>query len=281
MNDALDEFLRPTAPPERLALVRVLVGSFALVYLLVRFRYFADSSAHAANEFVPVGVARVLSTPLPPVATWSIAIVSVALGAAFVTGFRVRVTAPLFVAALLWLTTYRSSFGKILHTENLLVLHVLVLAISPRTTDPRTAGWALRTMILLTSMTYFVAGMSKLRTGGLAWLSGEPLGDWIAFDALRKIELGSVHSPLGPVVASSVVLRRGLAAFTLLLELGAPLAALGWRSARLFSLLAFCFHVGVLCTMAIGFFYPLSFVAFAPAFAVERTFFSKVLRRIE
>jgi hypothetical protein len=279
-----DRFLRAPAPLARLGLTRALVGAFALAYLAVRFPYFADLSRHGASELSPVGVATVLGEPLPPIATWTLAAVTTALGFAFMTGTRFRLTAPLFAVGLLWLTSYRSSWGKILHSENLLVLHVAILALSPaaaavsfdaragraRPADERTSGWALTTMSIVTALTYFVAGVSKLRAGGAAWLTGRPLGDWLAFDALRKIELGSLHSPLAALLASSPVSLGALAVFTIAVELGAPLALASGRTRRAWSVAAWAFHAGVLATMAIGFFYPLSFVAFVPAFAIER-----------
>ncbi|MBX3189930.1 MAG: hypothetical protein KF819_23085 [Labilithrix sp.] len=273
----IDGWLRPRVPVARLDAVRILVGAFALVYLVVRFRYFADLSRHAPSELSPVGIARILSAPLPAWSTWTIAALAVAFGAAFVRGVRLRASAPAFFVALLWVTTYRSSWGKILHSENLVVLHVGILAIgaiaSSRSTGEdaeREAGWVLRTIAIVTVLTYLVAGVAKLRSGGAAWISGEALGRWVAFDALRKIELGSLHSPLAAWLASQRGLLRVLAIFALLVELGAPLALVSARAGRVWAALAWSFHAGVLATMAIGFFYPLAGVAFAAFFPVER-----------
>ncbi len=277
-----DRWLRPEVPPERLARARTLVGAFALFYLLVRIRYFADLSVHGAGDFAPVGVARVLSAPLAAWSTTAIAGLAVALGVAFLARLRPNVVSPAFFAAMLWVTTYRSSFGKILHTENLLLLHLFVLALAdaapsaPAADDGaagargRRDGWTLRTMTVLTACAYLVAGVAKLRFGGEAWLSGGALADWIRWDALRKIELGSVSSPLGPRLAGMPEALRALAAFTIVVEIGAPLALLHPRLMRGWVLAAWLFHAGIAATMAIGFLYPLSLVAFAPAFPLER-----------
>ena len=61
-----------------------------------------------------------------------------------------------------------------------------------------------------------------------------------------------------------------LAALSLLLELGAPLALVPGRLGKLWVLSLDCFHVGVVLLMAIVFFYPLSGVAFASFFPLER-----------
>jgi hypothetical protein len=61
-----------------------------------------------------------------------------------------------------------------------------------------------------------------------------------------------------------------LAVATLAVELGAPLALLGGRVARVWALLAWGFHVGVAAVMAIVFPYSLLGIAFAPFFNVEQ-----------
>lgn len=253
---------------QRSVILRVLVGAFGVAYLLVRFRYFADLSRHDASELAPVGVASLLSSPLPAAATWTLAAVALLSGVAFTRGLVPRASGVVFFLSLLWVTTYRSSFGKVLHSENLLVWHVLVLAIGQHLRDDR---WIVRTMSVVTTLTYFVAGVSKLRGGGLAWLDGRALGEWLAFDALRKIELGSLHSPIAAWLASSPLLLAALAWFTLAVELGAPLALLSPRIARAWACLAWAFHAGVLVSMAIGFFYPLTGVAFASLLPLERS----------
>ena len=267
---SLLEWLAPPMPRARFVVTRILVGAFATIYLLARLRYLADGSRHAPHELVPVGVCSVLSVPLPSWASWTIALVTVALGIAFTAGRVLRVVGPLFFLGLLWVLSYASSWGKILHSENLLVIHVGVLALAGNADDERLAGWALRAASIATVLTYLVAGITKLRSGGAAWISGDALGDWLAWDALRKIELGSFHSPLAAPVASSSVLLRGLALYTLVVELGAPLALASERVARGWVLLAWLFHVGILATMAIGFFYPLTGIAFAPLLPLER-----------
>ncbi|MBS2015739.1 MAG: hypothetical protein JST00_22825 [Deltaproteobacteria bacterium] len=249
-----------------LALVRALVGAFATVYLLVRLPYFADLGGLPPTQLAPVGVARLLSSPLPPAATWALALLAVGSGAAFTAGRWLRVSAPLFFASFLWVTTYRSSWGKILHSENLVAIHLGILAIGvllSRDDDDDSARGTLRTLSAVTVATYVVAGVAKLRSGGGAWLSGEALGDWLVFDALRKAELGSFRSPLAAFVASRPPIVQALAIVTLVVELGAPLALVGPRASRAWCAAAWLFHLGILATMAIGFFYPISAVAFA------------------
>jgi hypothetical protein len=72
-------------------------------------------------------------------------------------------------------------------------------------------------------------------------------------------------------VATSPIACMVLAIFTLVVELGAPIALASPRIARVWAILAWTFHVGILATMAIGFFYPLSGVAFASLVDLTRS----------
>lgn len=279
----IDVVLRKENHERRLEAVRILVGLFATLYVLVRAPYFVGSS-HVAASFAPVGVCFFLREAAPPSLMWTAVGVTVVSGVLFTTGRWLRVSGPVWFVTLLFVTSYASSWGKILHSENLLVFHAGVLAFVfaasrrssrrrpgqvPRV-DRDSARLALRAMSLVTALTYFVAGITKLRSGGAGWISGEALGDWLAWDALRKIELGSIHSPLAPLIASSGPLVQVLAVYTLIVEVGAPMSMFSRRVAVVWALLAWLFHLGVLLTMAIGFFYPLSAIAFASMLPVER-----------
>jgi hypothetical protein len=61
-----------------------------------------------------------------------------------------------------------------------------------------------------------------------------------------------------------------LAVGTLAVELGAPCALLGGRLARLWALVAWSFHVGVVLAMNVWFPYPLLGLAFLPMVDAER-----------
>jgi hypothetical protein len=278
----------PLVPLARLRLLRFAVGTYALVYLLARAAHLNAVVAYPESAYVPVGVVRWLSVPLAPGWVYGLYGASVLAGIGFVLGVGYRVTAPLFAALLLWVTTYRHSFGMIFHTDNLLVLHVLLLALAPaggpvlqpRNTEPSGAsspasvevayGWVPRLMACVTAAAYVVAGVAKLQHTGLAWAAGDALREQIAYDAIRKIELGSLHSPIGPWLLPHGWLFAPLSAFSLATELLAPLALFGTRPAVVWSACAWLFHAGVLALMAIAFPYPLSGVAFLPLFPLER-----------
>jgi hypothetical protein len=270
------------APAERLAALRIAVGGFATVWLLARLPELAAMARSPASQLAAVGVVRVLRAPLPPGAVIAIAVATIALLAAFTLGVAYRVAAPLAALGALWTLSYRSSWGMVFHTEDLLVLHLLALAAAPaadawalgapRARGDRSAGygWAIRLLAALTCATYLLAGVAKLRLAGVHWLDGAQLGSQIAIDNLRKALLGGATAPLAaPLVAHPAGLAIASIA-TLAIELGAPLALLGGRTARVWAAAAWAFHAGVILVMNVWFPYPLCGVAFLPLIAAER-----------
>jgi hypothetical protein len=286
----------PPAPALRLAVLRCLVGAYALIYSLIRAPSFASVAAFHDGEFRPVGVARLLTAPLPPALVYASVALAIASGVLFVLGARFRWSGPAFAAAFLWVTTYRSSWAMIFHTDNLVALHLIVLAWSPAAQalswDARHAdasawkdpderyGWAIRIMAVATACAYVVAGVAKLKLAGMDWLGGELLRQQIAFDNLRKIELGSTFSPIGVWLVRHPAVFAPLAVATMFIELGAPAALANRRIALGWSVAAWCFHVGIVAMMNIGFPYQLSFVAYLPLFRVERLLELGPVRRL-
>jgi hypothetical protein len=281
---ALERWWHAPAPARRLAMLRLLVGGYALFYVLIRFGHLVGVSAMSPAQWKPVGPAVLLGAPLPAAAVVASAVLAALLGVAYVAGARFRITGPAFAVALLWVTSYRNSWGMVFHTENLMVLHVLVLAVSPAADAlsldarrrpplddaPRARyGWAIRLLCALTVTTYFIAGWSKMHNSGLGWVTSDTLRFYVAYDNLRKVELGDSYSWLGTMLARHRELFPPLAAVSLVAELGAPLALLHPRVGRWWCALAWSFHAGVVVMMAIVFHYPLSGVAYASFFRVE------------
>jgi hypothetical protein len=280
------------APAARLALLRVAVGCFATYYLITRLRPLSNVATLHDWEFAPVGLVWFLDRPLPATVVLGSAVVAIALAAAFALGFHYRVVAPAFALLLLWITSYRNSWGMLYHTDNLLVFHTLLLALAPAadtlSLDARRwrrrgqpvvpdgehgrYGWAIRALCVLTVTAYLIAGVAKLKLAGLAWGGGEQLRAQVAFDNVRKVMLGRGASDFGVWLVRHPALFAPLAMLTLLIELGAPFALVHRRVALAWTLGAWAFHIGVEVTMHITFAYPLSFVPFLPFFRVERGF---------
>ena len=271
-----------TIPATRVATLRVLVGGYAVAYLVIRAPHFWRSFALEPRRWEPVGIVGWLDEPVPSALARIALVASIALGVAFVAGLRYRVTAPAFAALFLLVTSLRNSWGQVWHTENLVVLHVVVLAFAPAAVawsldahdaDLRKELVATRAPLLMslaTVTTYVLAGITKLRDAGPDWLSGDILRNQVAFDHVRKAALGADTSPFAATVLQYAWLFVPFATLTLLVELGAPLALLGRRWALAWAAAAWSFHVGVVALMWITFPYPLSGIAFASLFRVER-----------
>jgi hypothetical protein len=279
-----DRLVSP-APAERLAALRVLVGAFALVDLVVRIPHLVASARLPEHRWLPVGVLGPLGSAPPAPLLAAVIVTTLLAGAAFVAGVAWRAAGPAFALGTLLLATYTVSWGHVLHTENLLVLHLLVLGVSPaaacwavgtrrsaagRPPPAGRYGLPIRLITLITVLTYAIAGWAKLRNGGWDWLSGDVLRNQVAFDNLRKVVLGDRWSPLGAALVRHRWIWPPIGAATVAVELLAPLVLVVRRARPVWAASAWLFHVGTLALMAIMFPYPLSGIAFASLFPVER-----------
>ena len=280
----LDHWWFCPAPALRLAILRVLIIGYGLIWLIGFSPLLLANLRLPPEQFAPVGVVSLLDAPLSAGLGTGAWLATISFGVAALLGWRFRVVGPIYALGLLWVASYRNSWGMIFHTENLLVMHTLIVAMLPAsdawsmdararpgdpTPDPR-YGWGPKLMATVTVLAYVLAGVAKLRNAGWTWLEGDVLLSHVGWDNLRKEQLGSMYSPLGAALCAFPAVFMPLAWMSIVLEIGAPLALFGRRLAWVWSIGIWCFHVGVLAIMAIGFAYPLSGVAFAPLFAVER-----------
>lgn len=273
------------APAERLAAVRILVGAFAVLWVGGRVWETYAVAKLGTSHWKPIGVTRVLDGPLPADWVLLIAILTTAALVMFTIGALYRYAAPIAALGILWTLTYRNSFGMVFHTENLLVLHVLALALSPAadawSVDRRRGappppeagyGWILKLLALITALTYVLAGIAKLRIAGVAWLDGEQLRNQIAVDNLRKALLGDSIAPLATPFLDHPSGFTVFSVLTIVLELAAPIVLVHPLVARLWALAAWGFHLGVVLLMNIWFPYPLLGLAYLPVLRAERPF---------
>jgi hypothetical protein len=278
------------APPERLAALRALVAGFGLGYLLVRLPHLVDVARLAdttPGRFEPVGPLVLLGDPVPESLALAVLALTLAVGVAAVAGWRWRVTGPTFALGALLVLSYRNSWGQIFHTENLLVLHLGVLA-ATRSADvwsldarrraragtppPRPHiryGWPAQLMVVIVVVAYLVAGWAKVRASGFGWAGGDALRNLVAHDALRKELVGDSASPIGVFALRHAWIFPPMATVSLAVELLAPVALLGGRVRLAWAGCAWVFHLGVLAIMGIMFPYQVFGVAFAAFVAIE------------
>ena len=121
-----------------------------------------------------------------------------------------------------------------------------------------------------TVVTYVLAGLAKLRLGGLDWLVGDTLRNHVAYSAVRLEVLGGRPSPLAEPLVDQAWLFPPLAVLTVVVELAAPVALLGGRIRDVWVIAAWMLHAGIAALMLVVFPYPLFLVAFAPFYRLER-----------
>jgi hypothetical protein len=301
LQQLVGKFWLPEVAATRLAWLRLLVGGFAFWYLSSQYADFMETASSSPSLFDAVGLARLLDKPIPIELFECLFICTLVLNVFFILGLRFCYTGPLFAAFLLCLLCYRNSWSMIFHSENLLVLHVIVLGLTPSAnalsldavvrrnchswiwvhgTWPLTEvhsnwryGWPCRLIGAITVMAYWLAGVAKVAGPlGWSWISGEALRSYILREGLRKELLGDGATPLTWVLNDQVGLLTGVAALTLVLELGAPLFFLNDRVSRVWAVLAWGMHIGILLIMGIRFRYQLSGIAFASFFPLEKLF---------
>jgi len=275
--------LAATAPPERLAAFRAALGVFALSYLILRAPVLLQLRDRTAGGFAGVGVLAWLDEPIDDRLVTGLVIVAIVAGVGFTVGAWFRVAGPAFALSTLVLTTYRSSWGQLLHFENLMVLHLLIVAFAAsadawsidarravrRSTD-RDYTSPLRLSCIVVVVAYVIAGIAKLRYGGTEWIVGDTLRNHIAYSAARLDLLGGTPSPLARPVVDQAWMLSPMAAASVAIELSAPLALLGgwWRNGWVIA--AWVMHVAIAALMLVTFPYPLFLVAFLPFFELER-----------
>lgn len=274
--------LFPAAPPERLAVLRVLVGLFAVVYLVSRAPIYLSLADAAPARYEPLGVLWWSTRPFSDGALHTLYAVAVVSGAGFVAGALFRLSGPVFALALLALSTYRSSWGQILWLENVMVLHVLVVGWSrsadalrwPRRRGDTPAaseayGVPVRLAAVITVVTYLLAAQAKVRYGGWDWFATDSLRNHVAGTFVRAELLDAPASPIGRWLVQFGWLFPPMAIGSWLLELAAPVALLGGRRRDAWVVLTWGMHLAIALTMYVTFPYPLFLVAFAPFYDLE------------
>lgn len=236
--------------PANLGICRVLF--FGAIFL---FYFREDFSAWAEVSDVfwrPIWLFDVLN--LPVLSSDLLATVTVVWKASLALsclGLLTRVsTASSFVFGT-YLLGLPHNFGYTSHAVGLVVIVLGIMALSrcgdgvsldrvihrarrdsnPSDSDPRISGeytWPIRAVWLTFSLVFFAAGVTKLRSSGLEWI----FSDHLAIIMVRS-NYGYVLDPLvawGLILAQYGWLTRSMAAATILLEVGYPLALFSSRA---------------------------------------------------
>ena len=263
-------WLTPAVSPRSVSIWRTWSGVVLAGYLLVR----VGPLTNFVGVWRPVGVLRWASEPFAPVVLLILWVLSLAAalhfvrptgsptGARWITGVGVLATVVLF--------THRSSGGQILWFDILPALHLVALWLAGSRFDAIRAGWAMRLASITTAITYVLAGVAKLRIGGTAWIAEGALERQITWSATRLEVLGGSPSPVAAPLVELGLASVPLALAVVVIELGAPVALIGRRTAWVWSIAAWSMHVVIALTMFVAFHWPLLGIAFVPTLLLAR-----------
>lgn len=247
----------PAVPIERLAVLRVLIGTFVAVELAVFSRFlprYGDIDSLFAD---PVLLLRPIFglTPSSTVLA-GLQAVCVVSAVALAFGFFTRYAAVVTTGIYTYEWALFNSFGKVNHGKVPVIMALLVIIVAPagaawsvdayrrrrqgRRGTPvarsELAGWALRVVMVTVVAAYFLSVLGKLRGSGLGWVTAPVL----------QTALISQPPALARWLQSQPELLTVMQAMTLLIE-ASSISLLFTRRTRTPLLLAFAaFHLGSL-----------------------------------
>ena len=257
--------------PINLGLCRVLCfGAFFLLYLDYDVTSWSEVSD---STWMPVWIFQVLHLPVLSsallVLLQSVWKISLALSS---IGLFTRIsTISAFILGM-YLLGLPNSFGKINHSDAIVVFVFGVMALS-RCGDscsidrliwkarqrndtsgqrPQVSGeytWPVRAVWVMFALIFFGAGLSKLRHSGLEWI----FSDNMAILLLRAQFEGKSVVPWGFFLAQHQWLTQLMAAATVAIEVGYPLALFSRRARWLLVPGAFSMQIGISLIMGVTF----------------------------
>lgn len=250
MTQAVSRWLFAPVPRGRVAVFRAIVYLFVAADLVVFTPWVRAHGSVDGELYQPLWIARVLHLPTPTSLVvqgifWTLLVT--ALIAA--TGKAPRLLGWIVFALYFEWMIIAMSYGKVDHDR---FAFLVALAVLPtcgvarwRDRSPsESAGWALRVVQIAVIATYFLAAWSKLRFGGLDWMTGSVLARAIL---RRGTDLADLIAPVpGLLIAAQI----GIMSFELLSPLifVLPERWRKWAVAYFYS-----FHAVTIATITISF----------------------------
>lgn len=261
--------------PRRLAAVRI--GLAGLLTVRLATGPYLDLAQQPAALFRPISFLKLLPRMPPPGVVLPLQVLAVAAALLATVGLWTRVALPLAYLAALPLIAMTSSLGKTVHNDVLLLLCLFPLLPAPVAdawsldarraearqgrrppADPAPAwswryGWPLRTAMLVIAGAYCFTGYAKLLHAGPAWVTSGNLR-WILY---ASSDAQAHPNTAALFIADRPWLAHLLAAGTLAVELGFPLALLRPRLAWVFVPAVIALHSGIWVAMHLDY-YPMA-----------------------
>jgi len=241
-------FFFTTTDPRNLALDRILLFAFALVYFGTYRPVDFTAYAEIPDLFLQVPVIpRRLGFEVGSRGTLqAVQLLWVVSSVAACLGFLTRASMLLATALFTYLVVLTNAFGHVRIGHPLLVFAMAILCLSPagdvwsvdavlrrRRSGPAPVReephvWPRRLIFLLPILTFWGAGIEKVHTSGFSWGWSDTLEHTVR-SARYSFALSDLQGQLGAFAVTHLPLRL-VGAMSLALELSAPLVLVGPRA---------------------------------------------------
>ena len=264
----------PTTSTLNLAGARIVAVAAQLFWFFPGLDYHINLASKNPAFIDPQPMIRAIDALLPREALFNPAGLTTLWWATAVAGVLALVglwTRPAlfgFSLGVCFFVSHGYSYADVHHPQALFVIMLLVLPFAPvgeslsidallrrrrgegAAAAPRSdmAMWPLKLTHVLLALTYFSTGITKLISGGLAWMNGYTLQNHILSDAIAR------NIPLGVWLAQQHTLCIILGVATILFEVFFFVSILLPRTAPLFFVGGMLFHIGLWFTSGHPFF---------------------------
>jgi len=203
----------------------------AVIGLRIALGPYAGLAGQPPSLFRPVSFLRFLDAMPSAAVIVGLQLAGTLAAALAVAGRRRRATFPVAWVCLLVLAGLRSSRGKFLHNDALLLLAAVPFLLAPalRWRDRAAVapsgrfGWPVRAATIVVAGAYFFSGWAKLRHSGLGWVTTDNMR-YVLYEAAGGARVAFPAIPRW--LAGQAWLTHGLATSALLLEVTFPVVLL-------------------------------------------------------
>ncbi|HUQ40611.1 MAG TPA: hypothetical protein VM030_10695 [Acidimicrobiales bacterium] len=238
-------------------MIRVATGLTLVMGGRIAFGPYRHFAGQPPELFRPRSFLHLLDK-MPPAEVIAAAQVVGVIGALLVVGGRLpRTGFAMTWCSLLLLAGLRTSLGKLLHNDTLLLLVAVPFLLAPLHERPedditpsRRYGFPIRAALVVIAGSYFFAGVQKLRFSGLAWVTGDNMRH-ILYDAAAGTKAPT--SAVSLFIADRPWLSHVGAAAILGLELAFPLILLSRRLRPVFAASAVLMHAATWLTLGLDY----------------------------
>ena len=252
------------APGDARRLAAVRIGLCGLLATRLSRGSYVSLAGQPASLFRPRSFMHLFGSMPSRQVVLTIQIVAITAAVLAAIGLRARVTLPLAWAGALFLNGMATSVGKIVHNDVLLLLCLVPLLAAPvadaspvdaKKGRTRPAGWSVRhgwpvrTAMVVAAGAYFFTGLAKVVFSGPAWVLTSNMR-WVLY---ASSDAHATPNHFALLIADRPLLAHGVAALTLLVELGFPVVLFRARAAWFFVPGAVALHAAIGATMGLDY----------------------------